>query len=82
MIDFKIASDDIGLYCVISRAYVRKFWNHMRISVNRKLAKYFTLESIGRLSNLFRVTYGRHCLYYEMCVHVGVAKVSEEYDSI
>ena len=80
LVEFKIACGDIGLNWLISREYVRRFGNHVRISVNSKVAKYCSREYVSRLSKLMRVSYGWRCVYDEICV--GVNKVSEKCSSI
>ena len=80
LIEFKIACGDIGLNLLISRAFVRRFGNHMRINVNSKFAKYFTPEYISILSKLMRISNGWCCVYDEICV--GDSKVSEKCGSI
>ena len=70
--EFKIACGDMysGLNWLISRACIRTFGNHMKISVNNKPAKLLTHEYLSRLCRLICINYCWH-VYNEMCVGVN-----------
>ena len=63
LVEFKIACGDIGLNRLTPRAFVSRFGNHIRISVNSKIANYFTREYVSGLFKLMRVAYGWHCMH-------------------
>ena len=75
MVEFKIACGDIGLNWLISRVYIRRFGNHMRISTRNKFVRLFTPEHVSRLSRLMRVKYGWCCVCDELSVGVYTCKV-------
>ena len=42
LVEFKIACGNMGLNWLISRDYIRKFGNHMRISIRNRFVRLFT----------------------------------------
>ena len=81
LVEFKIACGDIGLNWLVSRAFIRRVGNRIvRISVNKKLARFFNHEYVCRLSRRMRVSYGWRCVYDELCADVN--NVNKTRDSI
>ena len=80
LVEFKIACGDIGLNWLVSRAFIRRLGNHMRVSVNNKFVKLLTREFVSRLSRLMRVKYGWRCVCDEM--NVGDRNVNAKCDNI
>ena len=76
--EFIIACSDVGLNWLISRAYIHRFGDHIRISIRNGFVRLFTPEYVSRLSRLMHVKYGCRCVCDEMTVGAYTCNVNKK----
>ena len=68
IVEFKLACGDIGLSWLVSRTFIKRIGRHIRININKTIARYLIRESVARISRRMRVNYGWRCVCDESCV--------------